>query len=326
MASVQKLKSGKYRARVSYKVGDRYKQKSFTADTKKEVLRAAALFSPPKNGSIGQMIDTYIDAKKAVLSPSTIKAYISMSRTIKSRYAALRARTEVSQFDAQRIASDLSPKTARNVLGFLSSALRFAGVPFPKVTIPRWELRSDFVPREEDMQALIRDVAGTEMEIPIALGMMGLRRSEIVGLSIDDLTGEMLHIHSAVVYDTENRAVEKVTKTARSDRVIAIPADLARKIREQGYITNLTLHAISSRFSRIVKRLGISMRFHDLRHYFVSYCHNVLRLPEAHILRLGGFSTDAVMKIHYRQTMHDEEISRQVANAFSGAFLDTSKI
>lgn len=324
MATTRKLPSGKWQARVSYKDGDRYREKSFTAETKKDALRAAALFLPTKDtDTIGQMIDTYIDAKKAVLSPSTIKGYISMARTIKTRYASLCERTEVSQFDAQRIASHFSPKTARNVLGFLASAVKFSGGMFPSVTFPRWDLRSDFVPREEDVELIVKEVEGTKMELPVLLGMMGLRRSEAAAVTPEDLEGNVLHIHEAVVIGPDNRQIRKETKTRGSVRTIVVPDRIADLLR-QGPV-ELSLNSIGKRFALITNKLGITMRFHDLRHYFVSYCHNILRIPDAQIMRLGGWSTDAVMKRHYRQSMHDEEISKQVASAFSGMISGTKK-
>lgn len=324
MASVEKLPSGKYRARVTYKVGGSWRQKSFTAETKKAALREAALFAPAKyDGTVGQMLDQYISAKEAVLSPSTVAGYRSLARTLKTRHAAFCGLTEVSEKAAQQVANSFSPKTSRNIIALVSSAVRFAGGSFPRVSFARWELRSDFIPREDDVQRIVQEVSGTDMEIPVALGIMGLRRSEILGLSLDDLDGDLLHIHQAVVLGADNRPHQKDPKTPGSDRVIAIPSALADRIREQGHVTDLTGHAITNRFKRLAARLGISIRFHDLRHYFVSYCHNILRLSDAQIQALGGWSTNSVLRRHYLHSMQNEETARLVASAFSATISAT---
>lgn len=324
MASVSKLPSGKYRARISYKAGDKYKVKCFTADTKKEVLRAAALFVPANNiTTIGGMIEDYINTKKAVLSPSTVKAYLSMARTLKTRYTPFWSLTEVSQKDAQTLANQFSPKTARNIIGLVSSAVKFAGGSFPAVTFPRWELRSDFIPRESDISLLLQEVKGTKMELPVLLGIMGLRRSEAVAVTPDDLDGNMLHIHEAVVIAPDNSFVRKETKTRGSDRWILLPDNVADLLR-QGAI-ELSVNSIGKRFSQIVKRLGLTMRYHDLRHFFASYCHNVLKLSDAQVSRLGGWAPNSsALRRHYVHSMRDDEVNQLVSSAFFDTVFDTA--
>ena len=324
MASVRKLPSGKYRARISYKAGDKYKVKCFTADTKKEVLRAAALFVPANNiTTIGGMIEDYINTKKAVLSPSTVKAYLSMARTLKTRYAPFWSLTEVSQKDAQTLANQFSPKTARNIIGLVSSAVKFAGGSFPAVTFPRWGLRSDFIPRESDISILLQEVKGTKMELPVLLGIMGLRRSEAVAVTPEDLDGNMLHIHEAVVIAPDNSFVRKETKTRGSDRWILLPDNVADLLR-QGAV-ELSVNSIGKRFSQIVKRLGLTMRYHDLRHFFASYCHNVLKLSDAQVSRLGGWAPNSsALRRHYVHSMRDDEVNQLVSSAFFDTVFDTA--
>ena len=317
MASVRKLPSGKWQARASYKdAAGKYREKSFTADTRRDALRIADLYEPrPGAGKVGEMIETYIEAKEAVLSPSTIRAYISMANTIKTRHAAFWSLATVSQRDAQRLANQFSPKTARNVIGLVSSAVKFCGGTFPPVTFPRWELDNAFVPDEKDLGKILSEVKGTKMELPVLLGMMGLRRSEVCAVTPDDLEGNVLHIHEAVVIAPDGSFVRKGTKTAGSDRYITLPDQVADLLRE-GPVT-LSLNSIGKRFSQITKKLGITMRFHDLRAYFASYCHNVLHLSNAQVMRLGGWSTDKALVRHYRHSMHDEETAALVATAFS---------
>lgn len=326
MASVSKLPSGSWRGRANYRddTGKR-RQKTFTDPDRKTALRAAEEFERSMEGlpgmTIGKAIDAYVAAKKPVLSPSTMRGYISMRNNLKSRYAAFCGLIQPSQQQAQAFANELSaemkPKAVKNYIGLVGSAVRFSGGTFPQVTLPRWELRSDFVPSEDAMHQIMSEVSGTRLEIPVALGMLGLRRSEVCGLSPEDLDGTTLHVHAAAVYGIDNQIHQKGTKTAGSERWISIPEPLANKIRAEG-MPDLSLHALSAAFRRVVKRLHLEpFRFHDLRHFFVSYCHNVLRLSDAQIMKLGGYATDSVMKRHYRQSMDDKKSADLVASALS---------
>ena len=327
MPSVRKLPSGRYQARIAYKVDGRFRQKSFTGDTKREALRKAVSFVPVnKVGTVGDAVTSYIAVKEAVLSPSTVRAYTSMARSIKTRYAAFCALTEVSQEAAQglvakMIADGASPKAIKNRIGLISSAVKFSGGQFPRVTLPKVSLRTDFIPSEEMMQRITAEVAGTKMEIPVALGMLGLRRSEICGLSPSDLEGNVLHIHAALVMGPDKAHHKKATKTAQSDRFVMLPDALADKMR--GWECDMSPMAVTHAFRKVTARLGISCRFHDLRHFFVSYCHNILRLTDAQIMRLGGWASDSIMKRHYLQSMQDEAAARKVADAFSGMIFGT---
>lgn len=322
MASVRKLPSGNYQGIANYRdpYGNRH-QKSFTARQKSVALQLAEEYEavgrddPP----IGLCIDNFIAFKSPVLSPSTVRGYSAMARAIKTRYGAFCALTRPSQRDAQGIVSlmlseGISPKTVKSRINLIAAAVKFNGGQFPRVSLPKVSVESDFIPSEELMEKITGEVAGTSMEIPVALGMMGLRRSEICGLSPSDLEGNRLHIHTALVMGDDKKHHLKDTKTQKSDRYIILPDELAKKMR--GWRCTLSPMAITHAFRKITHRLGVRCRFHDLRHFFVSYCHNVLKLSDAQIMKLGGWASDSIMKRHYLQSMHDQETAELVADAF----------
>ena len=59
---------------------------------------------------------------------------------------------------------------------------------------------------------------------------MGLRRSEICALKIDDLEGDVLCVHRAAVYNEDGEVVNKeYPKTPGSFRYIRLPETLAKK-------------------------------------------------------------------------------------------------
>ena len=202
-------------------------------------------------------------------------------------------------------------------MGLIGAAVKFAGYNMPPVTYPQKIKLEAHTPTEEEMLIVTEAAKGTELEIPIALGMMGLRRGEICALSLADLKGNTLHIHKAAV-DIAGKVTVKAPKTYDSDRYVQIPDRIAKKIRKQGYITELTPEQLSYHFISFLKRLDVQhFRFHDLRHFFASYCHNVLKLSDAQIQALGGWKTDNVMKRVYISSMQDEKAAKQAASGMA---------
>lgn len=122
----------------------------------------------------------------------------------------------------------------------------------------------------------------------------GARMSEILGLQWDDftfdrdkggrLTGGALHIRHALIVGPEGISLQP-TKTARSDRVLQLPADYCREMQAyrmaqgrravSGFVflqDGRPIHpaSFSSHFARVRKRLGIGTTFHMLRHDLAS--------------------------------------------------------
>lgn len=85
------------------------------------------------------------------------------------------------------------------------------------------------------------------------------------------------------------------------------PRELADKIKNQGYVYRGHPGNITKHLERVEDKLGIP-RFplHKLRHYFASQM-SALGIPEADILKMGGWETDHVMKSVYRHSMMEKE-------------------
>lgn len=134
-----------------------------------------------------------------------------------------------------------------------------------------------------------------------------MRRSEICALTVEDIEGDVVHINKAMVQNEKHEWVIKTTKTTESTRDIVIPQELADKIREQGYIYKGHPNHIARKLANIEEQLGIPhFSLHKLRHYFASEM-SALGVPEADILKLGGWQSDHVMKSVYRHSMMDKE-------------------
>ena len=323
---IRRLPSGNYNTLVYMGKDANGKQirKSVTGPDRATVRKKKAELEskhqdPEQPLTLADALEKYLKAKKAVLSPYTVKGYQNIIEKVKAaNLGTLRA--DMSRPDAQRIVtafSDLSQKTIRNRMGLISAAVHFAGYTMPPVTYPQKKKVETHIPTEKEMQIVMNAAAGTELEIPIALGMMGLRRGEICALQLSDLNRNKLHIHAAAV-DIGGKVTVKSPKTYDSDRWIQIPGTLAKKIRNQGFVTNLTPEQLSYHFITFLKKQNVQhFRFHDLRHFFASYCHNVLKLSDAQIQKLGGWKTDHVMKRVYISSMQDDQAAKNAATGMA---------
>ena len=171
---------------------------------------------------------------------------------------------------------------------------------------------------------MLQHLYGTEFEIPFILGCYGMRRSEICALTINDIEGNVVHITKALVQDKDNKWVVKSTKTTQSTRDIIIPSETADKIRAQGYVYKGFPNSISRHMSKLEKDLGTEhFSMHKLRHYFASRM-SALGIPEADILKMGGWNSDHVMKSVYRHSMIDKErdAKQEIANKLSQELFD----
>ena len=327
---VEKLKSGNYRIRVIIGHDDSGKplRKSFTHHDKKHLLAVAHQYADvhrnvSRRKTVEQAAESFLSAKTPVLSPSTVRAYTSIKKTLIREHGAFCGLyiDDMKQSDAQHLINSLvakgnSPKTVRNVHAFLTASFKYQGERFPEVNLPQKEKPVIHIP-DEDIAKKIADAAkGTRLEVPVALAFFALRRSEICALSKDDLYDNVIHIHKAAVYGADKAIHVKNPKTYTSDRYIRIPAELAEKIRAQG-VCDYTPAGLSHAFKRMLKTNGLpDYRLHDLRHFFVSYCHNVLHLSDAQIQSITGHKTSVVMQ-NYLHSMNDDTAGKLVVDSLS---------
>lgn len=327
-----KLPSGSYRSQVfiGYKNGKR-QYKSFTADTAKKAnymalqwqaahpnLRAAGV---TLNAAMGQ----YLRIKSDVLSPSTLWSYSLMMNNINENKIADKELDQITKTDMQTfinsLAVKLAPKTVRNYYGLISTVFRENDLEPPKVTLPQKVKPEYNIPDEDTIRAVFALARGTNLEIPILLGAIGpMRRGEIVGSRIDDLDGDILHVHRCAVMSDHGEVTKEYPKNYSSDRYIMLPHDVAEKIREQGYIYDGSLNSLSKAFPKLLKCAGIKkFRFHDLRHAFVSIAH-AAGLPDAYIQARGGWSSPYTMNAVYKHTLNADSKKAQetVNDVFQG--------
>lgn len=184
--------------------------------------------------------------------------------------------------------------------------------------MPQKVKNEPYTPSQGDIKQILQEVQGTPYEVPITLVCYGMRRSEICALQPSDINGDMVHINKALVLDENKNWVVKTTKTTESTRDIIIPIEAAEKIKKQGYVYKGHPGCINTHLERAERKLRIPhFSLHKLRHYFASEM-SALGVPEADILKMGGWETDHVMKSVYRHSMieKEEKAKREVAEKF----------
>lgn len=328
--TIDKLPSGTYRARVyiGKDPGGKKIYKSITDSDKRRLKRKAAALEAesiqPVGGSMtaGQAIKEYIASRKPVLSPSTINGYVQIAGNLEKTEPVLwSARCEL--IDIQPYINKwhddgLSYKTIANNVSLIRCAVTCSGYTVAPYRMPAKLHTEYYIPSEENVKTLVTAVKGTRIEVPVTLGIFGLRRSEICAIRASDLDGTTLHIARALVKSSDGGFENKQPKTFNSDRYVSIPPETAASIRRNGYAWGATPDALTSAFAHVLKNAGLpSFRFHDLRHFFVSYCHNILKLSDKQIETLGGWRSDYVMRSHYMHSMRDKETAATVEKSLS---------
>lgn len=324
MATAKKLPSGSWRTQVfDYKDVDGKKHyKSFTAPTKREADYLAAEWAAgkadelPENITLYDAVEKYIDIKRGVLSPSTIKGYESLQRTYFKSIGLTKLRDLTNtglQIWVSNLSKEHNPKTVRNAHGLLSSTIDMFAPDFHlKTTMPAKKKPDLYTPSDEDIRLLLEHIQGAELEIAVLLAAFGpMRRGEICALTSDDINGNIVSVNKSIVQGPDNTWHTKQPKTYSSYRKIEFPLFVIEKMKNiDGQIIKATPDQITHRFKRAIDRTKLPhFRFHDLRHYAASIMH-AIGVPDQYILQRGGWASDNIMKSIY-QNVIDIESAKQ---------------
>lgn len=335
MAKAKKLPSGSWRVRVySHTTPDGKKHyESFTAGTKQEAEMMASRYANSKDRittsglKVSEAIDGYITAKTNVLSPSTIRAYRNMQQKYYGRIGnALikKLSSEDAQLFISQLAAEYSAKTVKNAYALLTAAVGFYAPDISfRVSLPTAIKKTAAAPSSEQIMALY-DLASDWMKQCIALAAFGsLRRGEIASLKYGDLNGNTLFIHSDMIMDENNKWVYKeMPKNQASVRYAKLPKkviDLLGTGMPDEYIIKYNPNTISKMFIKLRERVGVDVRFHDLRHYYASIG-AALNIPDIYMADFGGWRHDSsVMKSVYQGNISSiaDGYSKQMTDYFN---------
>lgn len=281
--------------------------------------RAAA--SSPR--TLEQAMTAYVDSRVNILSPSTIHGYRTI---IKTRFLSWSSRP-VSRIDFQKMVNEeaklCGPKTLKNAFGLVAAAVEAEGLPRPSVSLPQLGKAEHAFLQPEQIQTLVREIRDNVHELPILLGLHGLRRSEIFDLRWSDIDTKrgVIHVRGAAVIGVDGMVHKKSNKNAssRRDVPILIPRlselteDRRKAEKPEEYIytanpTNLyaTVNAACRRAS--LPEIGV----HGLRHSFASLCYH-LGVNELTCMQLGGWSDYNTMRKIYTHLSETDRASQTAA-------------
>ena len=175
--------------------------------------------------------------------------------------------------------------------------------------MPQMVKNEPYIPTDEEIVKFLKYIKEERPKYYtlMVLASYGLRRSEIMAISADDLDGNTLHITKAKVLDEDNNYVIKPTKTPKSRRTIEIPKDVAEDIRTNFYAFNYNPGDISKIINTACKTLGIpKFSLHKLRHYFATklLSENVDVMT---IAALGGWSSPAMIYNRYGHAVEEKK-------------------
>lgn len=331
MPGIKQLPSGAYHANVYLYTDENDKRhyESITSyDYSQVLLQVAQLKADKKKERIdrslgknsltlGEAMNKYIDSKSAVTSPSTIRSYRTIVRCYLQKLQPLPI-DEITREQVQIAINEesiaLSPKTVRNIHGFLVAVLKVYRPDFILHTTLPQKVKPDIsVPTEEEIKTLFELTRGTDLYLPVLLAACcGMRRSEIGALTWNsvDFERNTITINHALVLDDNHTFVEKTTKTTSGTRTIRMIPLVSRALKDlkeksdstDGYIT-IRPDLISNRFYNLIRKSTLkNYRFHDLRHYTVSVMLS-LNVPKNYIADFVGHSGEELVENIYGHIM-----------------------
>lgn len=316
--TAKKLPSGHFRCQVMVN-GRRISVVEPTAkaaQAKAVALRANLIEKQERgpNMTVGEAIDQYIESRDAILSPTTVREYKRIRKSKLQSVMGIRLcalTQEQIQSAVNQMARTDSPKSVRNAHALLTAAMGEYRPSFQVRTVLPQKRKTEIkIPSHEDVQKIVSGAKGDRAEIPILLAIwLGLRMSEIRGLTWDCIQGDYVHIKQAKVKG-EDGDVMKQPKTVSGNRVLKLPKEikelLERETHRSEFITQMSSRKIYGHFSKICADAGIQhFRFHDLRHYNASLMLS-LGIPDKYAMERMGHATNNMLKTVYQHTMSDK--------------------
>ena len=326
----KKLPSGNYRTQVIIGYDETGKRivKSFTADSEDEAIRLALDFKAdkaigvsPKNMTVEQAFTQYIDARNNVLSPSTIRGY-NIIRNTRLQSIMKCNIMQLTLNDIQRAVNldskRLCNKSVKSAVSLLKSVLAVQGVDIniKRITLPPKKKKTVVIP---DVTEVLSLIVGTDIELPCLLAMwLSLRISEVRGLQFRDVSadGRTISVERSRMYLDGKEVLRDFNKTYESTRTNELPPYIFELIQrvphenEMDFIVNLGYNYITTHFKQLMEQAGYNITFHKLRHEFATTL-NDLGIPSNYIQKLGGWSTDNIMKSVYTHTTSSREAEYQ---------------
>ena len=334
MANATQLPSGNWRVQIFLGVGEdgKKRKKSFTAPTRWEAEKKAAEYveneaAAQSRFTVAQALRGYIDLKRNILSPSTVRGYeIILTNRLQSVMCI--DIHELDSFAMQRAinedAATKSPKSISEAKNLIVTALKLYGVQLTlNITMPPKTPKIKELPTAEQVITMIR---GTDIELPCMLAMwLSLRMSEVRGLQFGDIKNGVLTIQRSKLYLGGADVIRNANKTYSSTRRLYVPAYIQSLIdavpheSEEDFIVPQNYQLIKKHLRKLAVKNGYQLTFHDLHHLNASIM-LMLGIPDKYAMERGGWSTNTTLKSVYQHTFSEERrrVDEQIDNFFDG--------
>lgn len=331
-----RTESGKWHCQVTYYDKDgRRRRKSFTAEKQRDVANLAKQFeaelerlADPCQMTVGEIIDLFIDRKRHLLSPTTIRGYEVMRKNSFPELMDVRIGNVTDEILNQAIKEEMfrpvafrtkaepkprSPKSIRNAYALVSSALKLQ-MPDKKfhVDLPRKIRRIRDLPSPVDVYAAVK---GTDLELPVLLSLwLTFSLSEIRGLTKSKSVNDDYITVREVVVDvggSSHPVRKELAKTDTRIRRHVLPPYLKKLIDEVpgDVICPMNQSYILKKLHRLLEANGIDpISFHDIRHLSASVMAE-LRIPDTVAQSRGGWASDHVMKGVYQEVLPEGRLA-----------------
>lgn len=314
---------------------------SITRDTEKEAIAEAMAVKAgikeaakkPKKKTLTQAIDDYIDSRRNIISPATIRGYKNIQN---NRFQSMMKKdiSIVTQDQWQRAvnaeARIVNAKTLTNSWRFISSVIAESTGRVITIQLPQIVANERPWLTPEQVTTFVKAVKGTSIEIPALLALSSLRCSELLDLKWEniDLEKKVIHINGAAVYDEDGKLIHKrENKNSTSRRTVPmippLQEALASATHRGEYVVTVTSNWIYKSINKVCEDNGLpKVGIHGLRHSFASLAFH-LQMPEKVAMQIGGWSNDQTMRKIYTH-LSQADVSKH-AEAFTNFFADTPK-
>lgn len=303
-------------------------------------------FIDSKDMTLSAYMERFMQTQENSLRPKTIESYqYLIKKHINPELGAIKLtklRPDVIQnFYALKVNSGLSKRTVQYIHAVLHKGLEQAmkwglvvrnvcdlvDPPSPeKKTMTTWTV--------EESKRFLKQVKNSRFYPMYTLAYIGLRVGEILGLAVDDFNREAktITVRQQVLYIKGQGLVISEPKTEASKRTIKLPdfvyeALIAHPINENQQLMFVTANntPFSPRnfvrhFKEQSELAGLpEIRFHDLRHFAVSYLINELKIPPKVVQSIIGHTTvNLTLQIYSHSTTdQQDEAMEKMSEAFS---------
>lgn len=265
--------------------------------------------------TLGKAIDTFVSDNEHVLSPSTINSYKSYRKTRFQDYM----EDDVSAINYQRMVNQecrlgLSPKTVHNAFRLVTASLKHCGAEIPTINLPKKPKTERPWLDYEQISVFLNALRGKPYELGALLALHGLRRSELLHITAEDIDCKkgIIHVRGSSVMGAENKLVDKQTNknaTSTRDVHIVIPRLTELASGKNGRLITTNPTTLYGSINYVCRSAGLpEVGVHGLRHSYISLCFH-LGWNMQTVMREGGYSTTQTVNEVYRH------LASQDANA-----------